>query len=92
MRVENRVFPVGPNRFPIEGILDDDTRGQLIKDGYGYCIERAILSFVRVEIIPDSEFYYVVKPVPNEEARAWYESFGKLEDYFAVLRHNRMRP
>lgn len=78
------IISTGPKldgMYPIADIIDPQIIAQIVKDGYGYCVHQPFKSFVRVEVVPDSEFYTYARVATNEEAKAWYESFDRLFSY-----------
>src|SRR4051812_42089294 len=80
----------GENKFHIADV-PPDVRSFIMKDGYGYTyfikenyLPGIHVGFVRVVVIPDSEYYKVEKNVLDGEAKMWYEKHGRPE-LFGVL-------
>lgn len=72
---------VGENQYLLSDIHSNLMREQVIKDGYGYCINTDTYNFIKVEVIPDSELYCRLEDVPDEEAKLWYASFNRIDLY-----------
>lgn len=82
------------NKFFIEDV-PIKPRTALIEDGFGYSylqwsnplkrFKELKVGYVKVEIIPDSEYYFVVGEATEEDVRAWYAKHN-LEKSFEAMK------